>query len=210
MHAFLNSYLQSIALVEMSLVCAVVFIWLMQILFQQAFPLIVKVILLCIFANLFFWPLGLSLELPLSAYVRGVIGDLSIVTVVLLLSTLLMRNQSTPWLAKLAIGLVGLIFYPFALGLGMFDPYGWGYSSAALLIAVLIFALISAAANWNAGVWMVGLAIIAWSVGWHESTNLWDYLIDPFLMLWAILGLITTLVKKRKEKARSGYLFRPG
>jgi hypothetical protein len=213
MHTFLNTYLQSIALVEMSLVCAAVFIWLMQILFQQTLTLVVKVILLCIIANLFFWPigsLGLSLELPLSAYVRGVIGDLSTVTVVLLLSTLLMRNQSTPRIVKLVIVLIGICFYPFALGLGMFDPYGWGYSSVALLIAVIIFALMCAAANWNKGVWAIGLAMIAWSVRWHESTNLWDYLIDPFLVTWAILGLVATIVKKRKEKARSGYLFRPG
>ena len=213
MHAFLSPYLQSIALIEMSLVCAAVLVWLIQILLQQALPLVVKVILLCIFANLFFWPigsLGLSLELPLSAYVRGIIGDLSTVTVVLLFSTLLMRNQGTPWMVKLVIGLIGLCFYPLALGLGMFDPYGWGYSSAALLIAVIIFALFCAAANWIKGVWVIGLAMIAWSVHWHESTNLWDYLIDPFLVTWAIFGLVTTLVKKRKEKACSGYLFRPG
>ena len=213
MQAFLSPYLQSIALIEMSLVCAAVLVWLIQILLQQALPLVVKVILLCIFANLFFWPmgsLGLSLELPLSAYVRGVIGDLSTVTVVMLCSTLLVRNQSTPWIVKLVIGLIGLCFYPFALGLGMFDPYGWGYSSAALLITVIIFGLLCAAANWNKGVWVTGLALIAWSVHWHESTNLWDYLIDPFLVTWAILGLVATIVKKRKEKARSGYLFRPG
>jgi hypothetical protein len=161
-------------------------------------------------ANLFFWPLGLNLELPLSAYVRGVIGDLSTVTVLLFLSALFVRNQSAPWIVKVAIGLVGLCFYPFALGLGMFDPYGWGYSSVALLIAVLVFALLCAIAKWNRGAWIIGLAIIAWGMQWHESTNLWDYLIDPILVVWAIFGVVATIMKKRKEKARSGYLFRPG
>lgn len=210
MDSLINTYQQSIALVEMSLVCAAALVWLLQKGFQQALPMSAKVILLLIIANLFFWPLGLNLELPLSAYVRGVIGDLSTVSVLLLLSALFVRNQSVPWIVKVAIGLVGLCFYPFALGLGMFDPYGWGYSSVALLIAVLVFALLCAIAKWNRGAWIIGLAIIAWGMQWHESTNLWDYLIDPILVVWAIFGVVATIMKKRKEKARSGYLFRPG
>lgn len=210
MGSLINAYQQSIALVEMSLVCAAALVWLLQKGFQQALPMSAKVILLLIIANLFFWPLGFSLELPLSAYVRGVIGDLSTVSVLLLLSALFVRNQSAPWIVKVAIGLVGLCFYPFALGLGMFDPYGWGYSSVTLLIAVLVFALLCAIAKWNRGTWIIGLAIIAWGVQWHESTNLWDYLIDPILVVWAIFGVVATIMKKRKEKARSGYLFRPG
>ncbi len=210
MDSLINTYQQSIALVEMSLVCAAALVWLLQKGFQQALPMSAKAILLLMIANLFFWPLGLNLELPLSAYVRGVIGDLSTVTVLLLLSALFVRNQSAPWIVKVAIGLVGLCFYPFALGLGMFDPYGWGYSSVALLIAVLVFALLCAIAKWNRGAWIIGLAIIAWGMQWHESTNLWDYLIDPILVVWAIFGVVATIMKKRKEKARSGYLFRPG
>ena len=210
MDSLINTYQQSIALVEMSLVCAAALVWLLQKGFQQALPMSAKVILLLIIANLFFWPLGFSLELPLSAYVRGIIGDLSTVSVLLLLSALFVRNQSAPWIVKVAIGLVGLCFYPFALGLGMFDPYGWGYSSVALLIAVLVFALLCAIAKWNRGAWIIGLAIIAWGMQWHESTNLWDYLIDPILVVWAIFGVVATIMKKRKEKARSGYLFRPG
>lgn len=210
MGSLINTYQQSIALVEMSLVCAAALVWLLQKGLQQALPMSAKVILLLIIANLFFWPLGLNLELPLSAYVRGVIGDLSTVSVLLLLSALFVRNQSAPWIVKVAIGLVGLCFYPFALGLGMFDPYGWGYSSVALLIAVLVFALLCAIAKWNRGAWIIGLAIIAWGMQWHESTNLWDYLIDPILVVWAIFGVVATIMKKRKEKARSGYLFRPG
>ena len=210
MDSLISTYQQSIALVEMSLVCAAILIWLLQKGFQQAFPMSVKGILLLIIANLFFWPLGLTLELPLSAYVRGVIGDLSTVTVLLLLSALFLRNQSTPWIVKLAIALVGLCFYPFALGLGMFDPYSWGYSSVILLIAALVFASMCAIANWNRGAWIIGFAIIAWGMQWHESTNLWDYFIDPLLVVWAIFEVVATIIRKRKEKARSGYLFRPG
>ena len=206
----MNNPIQTFALIEMSITCSLVFIWGMQKLSQQQFPLLAKILFLLVLANLFFWPLGISLELPLAAYVRGAIGDLSVVTTLLLWSALLPNNKSAPFAFKLSIAMIALAFYPFALGLGMIDPYAWGYGSIAFLIAVLVFAVICGLANWSKGVWIIGLAIIAWTVHWHESANLWDYLLDPFLAIWAIFGIFSALLRKRREKARSGYLFRPG
>ena len=206
----MNNPMQTFALIEMSITCSLVFIWGMQKLSQQQFPLLAKILFLLVLANLFFWPLGISLELPLAAYVRGAIGDLSVVTTLLLWSALLPNNKSAPFAFKLSIAMIALAFYPFALGLGMIDPYAWGYGSIAFLIAVLVFAVICGLANWSKGVWIIGLAIIAWTVHWHESANLWDYLLDPFLAIWAIFGIFSALLRKRREKARSGYLFRPG
>ena len=206
----MNSAMQTFALIEMSITCSLVFIWGMQKLSQQQFPLLAKILFLLVLTNLFFWPLGISLELPLAAYVRGAIGDLSVVTTLLLWSALLPNNKSAPFAFKLSIAMIALAFYPFALGLGMIDPYAWGYGSIAFLIAVLVFAVICGLANWSKGVWIIGLAIIAWTVHWHESANLWDYLLDPFLAIWAIFGIFSALLRKRREKARSGYLFRPG
>lgn len=202
--------MQTIALLEMSITSSIVLIWIFQQSSQKLLPLVARVVLLIVFANLFFWPLGLSLELPLAAYVRGAIGDLSIVTILLLWSSILPGNKTTPLAFKVSIALIALGFYPFALGLGMTDPYAWGYGSIALLIAVLFFAVICGLANWSKGVWIIAIAIVAWSAHWHESTNLWDYVLDPILALWAICALIAAIYRQRKEKARSGYLFRPG
>jgi hypothetical protein len=206
----MNSLSQTFALVEISITCAVVMIWVLQKLSQKEFPFIGKTILLLLLANLFFWPLGMSLELPLAAYVRGVVGDLSVVTTLLLWSILLPNNKSAPIGFKLSIVLIAFCFYPLALGFSMLDPYAWGYGSITFLIAVLVFAVICALANWTKGVWIVGLAIVAWGLGWHESTNLWDYLLDPLLAIWAIVGMFAVILRKRREKARSGYLFRLG
>ncbi len=206
----MNNLMQSFALVEMSVSCALVLIWVLQKTAYQSFPLAAKLFLLLVFANLFFWPLGMSMELPLAAYVRGVVGDLSIVTTLLLWCTLLPGNKPTPWVFKLSLTIIAVAFYPFALGLTMFDPYAWGYGSIPFFIGVLIFAVICGLANWTKGVWIIGLAIIAWGVHWHESANLWDYLFDPLLVFWAVLSLIGATMRKRKEKARAGYLFRPG
>lgn len=206
----MSPYLQQIALVEMSITCAVVVIYLVQRFSQTSFPLVIRIALLLLLANLFFWPIGLSLELPLSAYVRGVTGELSIVTMLLLWSTLLPQNGKTPLAFSVAIVVIAIAFYPLALGYGMFDPYVWGYGTLGLLIAVVVFALICGIAGWVKGVWVLSMAIMAWSFHWHESANLWDYILDPFLALWALYSIIHFFYQRRRQKLQSGYLFRAG
>ena len=206
----MNSLMQTLALIELSISCAVISIWALQKFSPNPFPFAVKLFLVLLIGNVLFWPLGLGMELPLVAYVRGVTGDLSIVLTLLLWSSLLPSSKPTPIAFKFAIAIIAIGFYPFALGLGMLDPYAWGYGSMAFLIAVLVFAVVCALANWTKGVWIIAIAIIAWAAHWHESTNLWDYLLDPFLAIWALVAFIGMLYRRRRDKARSGYLFRPG
>ena len=206
----MTSYLQLIALLEMSLTCAVVLIILLQKLASIEIPFVVRVAVVLLLANLFFWPLGMSLELPLSAYVRGVTGDLSVVTMLLLWSAVLPSAKKTPLGFKVPLALIAMVFYPFALGLGMIDPYAWGYGSISFLIAVVLFAVICGLVGWVKGVWILSFAIIAWAAHWHESANLWDYLLDPFLAIWALFAISNAIYLKRREKAQSGYLFRAG
>jgi len=206
----MNQFMQTLALIELSITCAVVCIWVLQKFSLNTLPFLVKIFLLLLIGNIVFWPLGLGMELPLVAYIRGFTGDLSIVLTLLLWSSLLPSKNPIPIAFKLAIAIIAVCFYPFALGLGMVDPYAWGYGSIAFLIAVLLCAIVCALANWTKGVWIIAIAIIAWAAQWHESANLWDYLLDPFLAVWAMAALIGMLHRRRKDKARSGYLFRPG
>ena len=206
----MNSLMQTIALIELSITCAAVLVLILQKITPQEFPVIAKIFLIVLLGNLFFWPLGLGMELPLAAYVRGVTGDLSIVLTLLLWSSLLTASKPTPVAFKLAIAIIAIGFYPFALGLGMIDPYAWGYGSIAFLVVVLAFALVCGLANWSKGVWIIAIAILAWSAHWHESANLWDYILDPFLAIWALAAFFGALNKRRRAKAQSGYLFRPG
>ena len=204
----MSAFMQTFALIELSITCAVLCIWILQKFSANPFPFVVKVLLALLIGNLLFWPLGM--ELPLVAYVRGVTGDLSVVLTLLLWSSLLPSNKPTSIAFKFAVAIIALGFYPFALGVGMIDPYAWGYGSIVFLVAVLFFALVCGLANWSKGVWIIAIAIIAWSAHWHESANLWDYLLDPFLAIWAICACIGMLYRRKKDKARSGYLFRPG
>jgi len=206
----MTPYLQIIALLEMSLTCAVVLTILMQKISSTEIPFAIRLVVVLLLGNLFFWPLGMSLELPLSAYVRGVTGELSIVTMLLLWGSVLPAAKKTPLGFKLPLALIAIVFYPLALGFGMMDPYAWGYGSIMLLIAVIFFAVGCGLAGWTKGVWIISFAIIAWSAHWHESANLWDYLLDPFLAIWALIAIPRAIYLKRLEKAQSGYLFRAG
>ncbi len=203
-------YLQLIALLEMSLTCAVVLIIVLQKFSSAEIPFLGRITLALLLGNLFFWPLGMSLELPLSAYVRGATGDLSIVTLLLLWSSVLPSARNTPLGFKVPIALIAIVFYPLALGFGMEDPYAWGYGSLSLLIASILFAIMCGLAGWTKGVWIFSLAMIAWAAQWHESANLWDYLLDPFLAIWALFAIPHAIYLKRRERAQSGYLFRAG
>jgi hypothetical protein len=205
-----NTFIQTIALVEMSITCSVLVLLLLQAFARNTIPFAFKAMSVLILVNLFLWPLGLSLALPLAAYVRGVIGDLSIVTSLLLWSTLLPNHQAVPSHVKWCIAIVAIAFYPFALGMSMFDPYAWGYGSNAFLIGVLVFTVLLGLAGWLKGIWIIGFAVIAWSLHLHESSNLWDYLLDPALAIWSLISLCKEILRQRKERARSGYLFRPG
>ncbi len=206
----MTPYLQIIALFEMSLTCAVVLIILLQKVSSIEIPFAIRLVAVLLLGNLFFWPLGMSLELPLSGYVRGVTGELSVVTMLLLWGSILPTAKKTPLGFKVPLAVIAIAFYPLALGFGMVDPYAWGYGSIALLIAVILFAIGCGLAGWMKGVWIISFAIMAWAAHWHESTNLWDYLLDPFLAIWALLAILNAIYLKRREKAQSGYLFRAG
>lgn len=132
--------------------------------------------------------------MSLAAYLRGGIGDVSITTLLLLLSVL-----AKPWLScatldnKNRFALFGLIalaalaLYPMALGIGAYDPYRLGYANMPFVTAVLLIAL----AAWYLKIYWVTLCIacatLAWAVGWYESNNLWDYLLDPLVAGYALV-----------------------
>lgn len=202
--------MQTLALIEMSITCAVALIYLGQQFSHKPFSWTMKWVLLILLGNVFFWPLGLSLELPLAAYVRGMTSDLSVVSILLLWSSILLPSRPLPLGFKWVVMLIALGFYPLALGFGMFDPYTWGYGSVELLVLLLFLALLCAIVGWNKGVWVMAIAIIAWAAHWHESANLWDYVLDPILAIWATISLVHDIYRTRRDKARSGYLFRPG
>ena len=139
-------------------------------------------------------PLG---TLPLAAYVRGITGDLSITTLVLMCSA-----QLRPWCGCVEVrdshrfALLGLVvlaalgLYPMALGVGAYDPYQLGYGNLPFVVALLLLALAAWLRGYAVITLCIALAMLAWAVGWYESDNLWDYLIDPFVSVYALASLV--------------------
>ena len=213
-----NAVIQVTSLIEIAISSAIVMAWLAQGLFFKedgSGRIVALRALVCfVLANLMFWPvftLFLPLELPLAAYVRGFTGELSITSMLLLWTAYFSPKViHIPLVMKVWIAVVAIAFYPFALGVSMLDPYGWGYGSIALLAGVLSAAFIAWLAGSNRIAIILAVAILAWTVGWHESANLWDYILDPFLGLWAIGSLIRSSWRARAARAQAGYLFRKG
>jgi hypothetical protein len=215
---FPNAAVQVTSLIEIAISSAIVLAWLVQTLFFKedgSGRIVALRVLVCfVLANLLFWPvftLFTPLELPLAAYVRGFTGELSITSMLLLWTAYFSPKEiHVPVVVKAWIAVVAIAFYPLALGVSMLDPYAWGYGSITLLAAVIATALIAWIAGSNRIAIILAFAILAWAAGWHESANLWDYILDPFLGLWAIGSLIRSSWRARAARAQAGYLFRKG
>ena len=150
--------------------------------------------------------------LPLAAYVRGVTGDLSIASLILLLSATLNRlsgwrpfDTQAGFALLFLVALAALGLYPLALGIGYFDPYRLGYGNPWFVSVLLVVALAACFRQIQAIALVIALAVFAWSIGWYESTNLWDYLLDPLLAIYAISALMKRGIQmQRKRQQRQG------
>lgn len=122
----------------------------------------------------------------LLAVLRGVLGDLSIVTLVFLF--ILFFRGARPLLPHVRLlAPVGLVFIGLSFAWSPLNPYAWGYASAALPCLTGCLALFL----WFRGRRALSLAplaaLIGWRLHWLDSTNLWDYLLDvPLVMV--VLG----------------------
>ena len=143
--------------------------------------------------------------LSAAGVLRGMVGDLSITTVMLLALALYRRLSPAPLPTDardrhallLFLCVLALLLYPFALGLGYVDPYRSGYDSIALILMLSALALWAALRNLLLLPLAVSLALTAWSLGWYESTSLWDYLIDAPLAFYAP-GVVLKILLNRK------------
>lgn len=167
------------------------------------------VVMVAVFSVLWL-PVGAA-QLPVLAFVRGVSSDLSTTLVALACLSLCRRLFGWPamvWREDLALFMAlsvgAAVLYPTALGWGDWDAYRPGWGSFGMLGILLILSL----ACWIGGLRLlpalVCLALLGWVAGLMESDNLWDYLMDPWL---AILAMIQC-VKAGVRGVRHRYLIR--
>ena len=149
--------------------------------------------------------------LPPAAYVRGMVGDLSITTLALLIYGLMRQARVLPLLNSgrrigglLLLVLAAAVLYPLALGAAPYDSYRWGYGAPWFLAVLLGFALVAIPLRLPLVASSISLAVLAWTVGWYESNNLWDYLIDPMLAIYAFFGLISAIFSRWRSAHMNG------
>lgn len=134
--------------------------------------------------------------LSVAGYLRGFFGDLSIASLLLLALALQRRvsgghDEAAGRLGLLAlIALAALALYPFALGIGLFDPYRLGFGHLGFLAGLFVIALLAWARQQALIGLYLALAVLAWAIGWGESSNLWDYLLDPWVAIYATGALL--------------------
>lgn len=82
--------------------------------------------------------------------------------------------------------ITGTAFYPFALGFGQFNPYNLGFASSIMLFNCVLLACVCIACRYWLGFYILLLALSMQMLHVHESTNLWDYIIDATVYLYSL------------------------
>lgn len=99
------------------------------------------------------------------------------------------------------ISIAALAFYPSSLGAFDFDAYGFGYGSLSLSLVLLTIGLIAWFKRFYLLCSILILAQIAFAMELLISDNLWDYLLDPCLVVFAMYRVIKSLFCKEKALA---------
>jgi hypothetical protein len=155
-------------------------------------------------------PIG---ALPIAQVTRGIFGDMSITTLILLgyffIFPTTSRNKSRQLFILVII--TGLLFYPAALGLGMTDPYQWGYLNSyrgiatpmLFLASLIVVSLIALRLKNDLILLCIATAAGAFLLGAMESRNIWDYLIDPLIVTFGLFRISIELTKQLYGKIRA-------
>jgi len=135
-------------------------------------------------------------------YIRGVFGSLSITNMLLLASfflRMLFGRHLISGADQSAIlygaALTGLLLYPSAMGFLPIDAYRLGYRPLVLLLLLLVLAISMWVLKYRTVSVFIVIDVIAFNLHALESCNLWDYLIDPFVTLYALVWTTYGLMK---------------
>ena len=146
-------------------------------------------------------------EMPLLYFLRGVSGDLSIATTVLIMGLyyrMFVRHDRQPahWSqGVLLFALLGTL-YACTLGYVHYDLYRWGYDRQWMLPGVVVLMLWAWRYGRNLALgWLLGVSLFA--LGLLPSRNLWDALFDPYLFMgsvWTLVRCGVTAMLRRRER----------
>ncbi len=141
--------------------------------------------------------------MSVAVYTRGLIGDLSITTQILLACTVSghlfdrdVFSDSDRKAVLIATAVAGLVLYPMALGIAPIDPYSLGFNSLGLIMVLALLYIWGWRTRRRAAVF-IPVGLIAFQIGVLESTNLWDYLVDPLVTVYSWVWIAMEIARKR-------------
>jgi hypothetical protein len=144
-------------------------------------------------------------------WLRSVLGDLSVLTLLVFAGITGRRLWNKALLAPatraallLSVAVVGVVFYPMALGVGPVDPYRLGFAPMAMVAVLCLTSLLA----WLRGARALGviilLPLLAYNLHLLESDNLWDYLLDPLLVIYALVQGAAVALERKMGNRRAG------
>jgi hypothetical protein len=154
-----------------------------------------RIVVVVIIVLDFFIPLN---GLSIAQWLRTLLGDLSVLTLLLLSNILAQRlfnisllNPQSRKILLWGIAGLGTLFYPLALGFGPFDPYQSGYAPVWMAAVLALISLLCWFGGRRELAVIVIVPLLAFNLNLLESTNLWDYLLDPVLWMYAVVQSVT-------------------
>ncbi len=151
------------------------------------------------------WAL-LPFPVGLAGWVMSYLSHLSITSGLLALVAIQHRLSGHYWLPvgqlrAVCVMLVALalFFYPMSLGSSYADPYALGFGDVLFSSVLLLIGLFA----WLNRAYAPCVVLIAAQGAFYfnllHSDNLWDYLIDPWLVLWATGWLVRDRLVMRRD-----------
>lgn len=145
--------------------------------------------------------------LSVAQWVRSVVGDLSVVTMIIFSNILTQRlfnitlvDDATKKTLLPGVILVGIVFYPLALGMSAFDPYQLGYSPALMSALLCLTSIVAWFKSVRSLAVILLMPILAFNLHMLESFNLWDYLLDPIVFVYAVVQIVLNVQYIRFKK----------
>jgi len=145
----------------------------------------------------------------LAPWVLSYLGDFSLTSGMLALLAILHRLRGHQFLsmgqtrmACLLLVFLALWFYPMSLGSSYEDPYAWGFGDLIFSCMLLLLGVVAWLSRAYASCIILVVAQLAYAWRLLPSDNLWDYLIDPWLVFWASGWLIRDRLLARRARQR--------
>jgi hypothetical protein len=150
-------------------------------------------------------------QVPMARFLAGFSADFSITLAALLFGFLLWLIEGIRLFDRRALrtvsisGLVlGLCLYICSMNLAPFDLYRFGWGSIYLIAPLFIVTIWLILAGNRAG-FILAAAVAAYGLRLLESDNLWDYLVDPFLVGWCLIASIPESSSRFRPLFRRGF-----